>query len=93
MFDGKTFEATEDMSRLKAQLARVSALMRDAEWRTLAEISAVTSDPPASVSARLRDFRKEKFGSHTVERRARGERKSGLFEYRLLVNSQLALAA
>jgi len=46
-----------------------------------------TSHPEASVSARLRDLRKEKFGGHVVERRAV---KRGLFEYRVIVRKGVA---
>lgn len=78
--DGETFDAVLDGERLNAQQQRVLTLMQDGHWRTLDEISQVTGDPPASVSARLRDLRKERFGKHTVERRRRTK---GLFEYRL----------
>jgi hypothetical protein len=42
----------------------------------------VTGFPEASISARLRDFRKEQFGKHVVERRRRSQ---GQWEYRLIV--------
>jgi hypothetical protein len=57
--------------------------MIDGQWRTLAEISAVIRCPEASVSARLRDLRKNKFGGYLVERRRRGAERRGLFEYRV----------
>lgn len=81
IFDGDTIEPVRDTSRLAAQLGRVTALMRDGRWRTLAEISQTTGDPESSVSARLRDLRKVKHGLWTVERRY-VER--GLFEYRVM---------
>lgn len=80
---GDTFNAALDMDRLNAQSRRVFELMRDGDWRTLAEIAATTGDPEASVSARLRDFRKQKFGGMTVDRRRRGEPGDGIFEYRI----------
>lgn len=81
MFDGETYDEALDEDRLKTQLARVRALMWDQRWRTLDDISRATGDPHASVSARLRDLRKGKFGAHIVER----ERvKRGLYRYRLL---------
>lgn len=80
-FDGKTYEHAKDGERLKAQLGRVSSLMADGRWRTLAEISDATGDPEGSVSARLRDLRKPKFGQHTVDRRRKSR---GLWEYRVL---------
>lgn len=79
-FDGKTFVPQRDGIRLTAQYLRVFRLMSDMNWRSLKDISSFTGDPEASVSARLRDLRKEKFGAHTVERR---HVESGLYEYRL----------
>ena len=84
LFDGPTFDPKHDAERLGAQLAKVRDLMADGAWRTLDEIGVAVFVPGASVSARLRDLRKEKFGAFTVERRARGERSSGLFEYRVV---------
>lgn len=80
VFDGQTFEPERDGARLRAQLDRVSRLMADGAWRTLAQISESTGDPESSVSARLRDLRKPKFGQHVVERRRRSP---GTFEYRV----------
>lgn len=81
--DGETFERKLDGERLSGQLARVLAVMRDGEWRTLDELSELTDSPPASVSARLRDLRKPRFGRFDVQRQRRGDPASGLFEYRL----------
>jgi DNA-binding transcriptional regulator GbsR (MarR family) len=61
-------------------------LMRDGRWRTLDEIARSTGDPHASISAQLRHLRKARFGEHTVDKRARGDRRQGLFEYRVQVN-------
>lgn len=79
-FSGKTFNQERDGIRLTGQYLRVSQLMQDGQWRSLSDIAKATKDPEASVSARLRDLRKERFGSHTVERRHVSD---GLFEYRL----------
>jgi len=84
-FDGATYERAHDKARLTGQCLRVFTAMSDGRWRTLAEIEAVTGDPQASISARLRDLRKPKFGEYTVNRRARGPRENGLFEYQLQV--------
>lgn len=85
MFDGETFDAEHDLSRLGRQLDRVKAALERAKgkWLTLAEISERTKDPQASISARIRDLRKEKFGGYEVERRRRGDPKLGLWEYRI----------
>ena len=79
-FGGQTFEPERDGSRLQAQLRRVFHLMQDGQWRTLRQISAITGDPETSVSARLRDLRKRKFGGYAVRRRYM---ERGLFAYRL----------
>ena len=74
---GETFDAKRDGKRLNAQAAHVFRLMKDGQWRTLAEIAAATEHPEASVSARLRDFRKVGY----VVDRQHVER--GLWRYRL----------
>ena len=80
--DGATYSHKHDHARLAAQRERVWNHILDREWHTLAEISAATGDPEASVSARLRDFRKAHFGRHVITRR-RVEGQRGLYEYRL----------
>jgi len=84
-FDGPDYRRRFDYGRLTGQILRIYACMNDGRWRTLEEISSVTGDPPASISAQLRHLRKEKFGSHTIDKRARGERERGLWEYRLIL--------
>ncbi len=86
-FDGVTYEAKFDSSRLRGEMKRVYEVMAGQYytfWLTLREISRITGDPEASISARLRDLRKAKFGSHTVNRRRRGEASRGIWEYQLL---------
>jgi hypothetical protein len=81
-FGGETFEEPRDGNRLRAQLGRVKRIMLDGNWHTLAELSIQTGDPQASISARIRDLRKQKFGGYLVEREYVS---SGLWRYRLLV--------
>ena len=82
--DGETYQPVHDSVRLGKQALAVFELMRDGKWRTLREItSAIGGGSEAGVSARLRDFRKEKFGAFVVDRRRRGEGENGLFEYQL----------
>jgi hypothetical protein len=78
---GQTFDPYIDTDRLNEQSQRVFKLMRDNQWRALHEIAAITGDPEASISARLRDFRKPRFGSLVVNRRRRHE--AGLWEYQI----------
>lgn len=93
LFDGATFNAEHDEARLLGQLVRVRTLMLDGVWRTLSEISVATGAPEASISARLRDLRKTKFGSYVVESQPRGERAAGLWEYRVLPPTEDGLPA
>ena len=78
---GETFDPYMDTDRLNEQSQRVFKLMRDNQWRALHEIAAITGDPEASISARVRDFRKPRFGSLVVNRRRRNE--AGLWEYQI----------
>jgi hypothetical protein len=80
VFDGSTLVHHRDNSRLARQLERVRTIMSDGQWRTLEDLSVLTSDPEASVSARLRDLRKPRFGGLTVERKYV---RRGLFVYRV----------
>jgi len=83
-FDGDDYVPPRDDPRLTRQYSRIFALMRDGAWRTLADIEAATGDPPASISAQLRHMRKQRFGSHTVNRRYLGD---GLYDYQLVVHA------
>jgi len=81
-FDGETYEAKHDFDRLKGQLQRVFRIMKDGQWRSLSHLALVAGVSEASVSARLRDLRKDKFGGHQVERK---RYEGGLWLYRLIV--------
>ncbi len=83
-FNGSDYDPKFDDERLRGQIARIYRLMKDGHWRTLSEIELLTGDPPASISAQLRHLRKERFGSHAVRKRPRGDREHGLFEYKLV---------
>lgn len=79
--DGATYDHARDGLRLAAQHQRVLAYMSDGAWHTLGELAKLTGDPEASVSARLRDLRKPKFGNYQVVREYVAR---GLFRYRLV---------
>jgi hypothetical protein len=81
-YGGRTFDPVLDEERLNDQTIRIYRLMNDSKWRSLAEISDETGDPEASVSARLRDLRKDDFGAFVVNRRRR-KPSSGQWEYQL----------
>jgi hypothetical protein len=83
-FGGETFDPERDGERLSRQLheVRMFMLSRKGQWFSLCEISGALGFPEASISARLRDLRKKKFGRWAVEAR----RRDGLratWEYRL----------
>ncbi len=85
LFDGRTYDSALDGKRLKGQGLRVYTVLLQAgydRWLTLRGIADRTGDPEASVSARLRDLRKERFGGNTVEARRMGGG-HGTWEYRL----------
>jgi len=82
--DGDTYDPALDRVRLNGQNFKVYMLMRDGIWRRLSQISWAVHCPEASVSARLRDLRKKKFGEHTVNRRR--VTATGLWEYQLIRN-------
>ena len=70
------------------ELERTLYLMRDGQWRTLAEIVVLVGGTEAGISARLRDITKpeyqELFGDWAREHRPRGDPKAKLYEYRLV---------
>ena len=79
-FDGATYDPRLDRARLNRQTEAVLRFMSDGRWHTLPEAHEALGEPEASISARLRDLRKARFGAYVVERRRRSP---GLFEYRL----------
>ena len=83
-FDGPPELDAADHARLGKQIDAIFQTMRDGQWRTLAQIAALTGYPEASVSAQLRHLRKPRFGAHTVDRRRVGF--GGAWEYRVEVS-------
>lgn len=79
-FDGQTFDPPRDRVRLNAQMQKVYDLMKDGAWRSLREIAETIGAPEASVSARLRDLRKPRFGGYLVQRKRVAD---GLYHYRI----------
>lgn len=86
-FDGATYRRDRDLARLTGQLRRVADALSDGRWWTLAALSSETRDPEASISARIRDLRKGKFGGWTVVAENLG---AGLWRYRLVTAATLA---
>jgi hypothetical protein len=88
-FDGATYTA-DDKRRLNRQYRNVWSAMSDGQPHTLYELSERTGYPEQSISARIRDFRKPRNGSHTVTRtRVSG----GVYAYTLIPNRAWRYAA
>ena len=79
-FDGAVYEPERDDDRLRGQMDRIYAAVKDGRWRTLAEIAELTGDPQASISAQLRHLRKRRFGAYDVQKR---HLRGGTWVYRL----------
>jgi hypothetical protein len=84
---GTTFDPDQDTDRLNRQCRDVYRVMADHQWHTLAELSRRTGHPQASVSARIRDLRKTRFGGHQVDKRRKGFA-TGTWEYRLVAREE-----
>ena len=83
IFDGADYVHERDGKRLAGNHYKLKELMQDEKYRTLREISSLIHVPEASVSAALRDFRKEKFGKHVLNKKYLG---NGLYSYQLILN-------
>ena len=87
-FDGSDYEPEHDRKRLTGQILRVYSALEKGNWLTLDELSNITGDPQASISAQLRHLRKERFGSYIINKRPRGIRSHGLWEYKMGENNE-----
>lgn len=85
-FDGADYQSKRDKVRLTGHLQRLYNLMQDGQWRTLGEIEDALHFPQASISAALRDFRKQKFGGFVVEKKYVN---NGLYRYRLDITQKM----
>jgi len=81
-FNGVRYNHVKDNVRLSGQMLRIYTVMMKGRWNTLKQIEEATGDPQASISAQLRNLRKKKFGSNTIEVR---HVNNGLFEYRMII--------
>jgi predicted transcriptional regulator len=84
-FKGSDYNEQLDKPRLKTQFDKVFELMKDGMPRTLNEIEISTGIlAQASISAHLRYMRKL---GHVVIKSRRGDKKQGLFEYKLITKN------
>lgn len=80
-FDGASYEPDQDHKRLRKQLEAVRSIMADGEYHTLAELAGKVGCETQSASARIRDLRKPRYGSETIERKRID---GGLYGYKLV---------
>ncbi|NLT36791.1 MAG: Rrf2 family transcriptional regulator [Methanomassiliicoccus sp.] len=79
--DGAYYDEAQDGARLTTQLERVRHVLEDGRWHTVAAIAQLIDAPEPSVSAQIRNLRKEENGGYTIETKRAG---GGLFVYRLV---------
>jgi hypothetical protein len=84
-FDGSTYDYNRDHNRLENQLQQVREYLEDGVPSGLQEISRYTRIPMQSVSARIRDLRKPKFGGYTI---VRTHVYGGYFHYAMLLDDE-----
>ena len=84
-FNGPDYKPARDNCRLTSQNARIFEVMKSGKALTLFEISELTGEPEASISAQLRHLRKPRFGSHGVSKQYLG---GGLYAYQVHPNSK-----
>lgn len=94
-FAGSSYIPKYDQVRLTKKLLMVFDLMRDQKYRTINEIYDELDHQVAhtTISANLRHLKKEEFGSHTMNKRRRGDDRSGVYEYQIIENRQATKAA
>ena len=87
-FDGATYDPKRDWRRLDLQVSAVYRAMRLGVWLTLGQVGdwifeEVQIDVPhQSISARIRDLRKPKWGGHEIQRRYL---RDGIWQYRMVI--------
>jgi len=92
LFHGPDYVPELDEIRLTGQMLRVFEYMRNSKWKTLHEIADAINEPEASISAQLRNLKKDghnkqnvNYGGHDIPRRIR-EGSGRTWEYKLIVN-------
>lgn len=78
---GVTFDPELDFERLNKQMQAVWSVVRTGRWYSLNQLAELTGCPTPSVSARLRDLRKPKFGEQEVQSRREA---GGYWVYRVV---------
>lgn len=84
-FDGAYYDPEIDEARLITQLERVKKVLLDGRWHTVAAIAETIRAPEPSVSAQIRNLRKEENGGYEIETKRADD---GLFIYRMVQGDQ-----
>lgn len=88
LFDGSgDLEGSKKDKRLARQLVRVFEALCESGWITLHDLAEKAKAPEASVSARIRDLRKPRFGGFTIEVKLVVTPYGQWHEYRLILFS------
>lgn len=91
-FPGPVVDRELDDERLTGLQKAVFDLMHDGQWRTHSEMKAsIGRGSENGIAAVLRGLRHKSRGSHTVNKRRRGNEKNGLWEYQLIANMRSKL--
>ena len=81
-FEGSTYDARYDGKRLRTNLDRVYQILKDGSPRTLEDIASLAGCSEAGASARIRDFRKDKWRKFYKVQAVNSERiRGGLWVY------------
>ena len=80
-FDGDHYDPIMDRERLTGQMKDVYDCIKNNKWWTVDELHSATGHPHASISAQLRNMRKDRFGGIEVTGRYRSGTR--IFEYKI----------
>lgn len=78
--DRAAYDPEADKDRRRKQLGRVYSVLRDGLWHGLPELTERAGGLATSVSARIRDLRKPKFGGREIQARCFGR---NVWKYRM----------
>jgi transcriptional antiterminator len=85
-FDGDDYDSDRDKERLTKQRDKIRMYMEGRNYLTVKEVAEVLNYPENSVSAQMRNLRKEKFGGRIVHREYFG---NGLYKFKLMPKEEL----
>lgn len=90
-YDDQGYDPALDRCPMTGQIRRLWAFMRDGQWRTLHRIALAIGYLESSVSANLRNLRKQKYGGFTVNKRIGKNGFGWWWEYQMEPDRQLEL--